>query len=144
MEQKFLKRGFNFTEELLAEWARFHAPSKDYSPSAAAAFLLYMVIEPSLREALRKLALKKDISKARIEARKLLRETIINAYWTGFIGLQSDEDKKILLERFVQSEENKKIIDIPVIKKSIRKKLDWQGIAKEDSSHRSVRQQITM
>ena len=99
MKRKFIKRGFNFTKELLDEWEKFHAPSKDYSPSAAAAFLAYMILEPALREGLRKLALEKDMAKARIEARKLLRETLIQAYWTNFVGVCSPEDKQILLER---------------------------------------------
>ena len=98
MGNNFIKRGFNFSPELLAEWEQFHAPSKDYSPSAAAAFLLYMIVEPPLREHLRKLACEKNMKKARMKARKLLRETIINAYWTGFVGTFSPEDKALLLE----------------------------------------------
>ncbi|MFA5553482.1 MAG: hypothetical protein WDA68_02850 [Phycisphaerae bacterium] len=99
MKRKFIKRSFNFTKELLDEWEKFHAPSKDYSPSAAAAFLAYMILEPALREGLRKLALEKDMAKARIEARKLLRETLISAYWSNFVGTFSEEDRRILLER---------------------------------------------
>ena len=72
MNKKFIKRSYNFTPELLEQWAQFHAPRKDYSPSAAAAFLLYMVIEPAQREALRKLACEADIKKAMQEAKKLL------------------------------------------------------------------------
>jgi hypothetical protein len=104
MTEDFLKRGYNFSRELLEEWEKFHAPSKDYSPSAAAAFLVYMVLEPALREQLRKLAFQKDIKKARIEARKALRETMINAYMTGFVGIFSEEDRRILMERFLQTE----------------------------------------
>ena len=102
MDENFLKRSYNFSENLLEEWEKFHAPSKDYSPSAAAAFLLYMVVEPALREALRKLACQKDIKKAKIEARKLLRQTIVDAYLTGFVGIHSEEDRKILLEHVLQ------------------------------------------
>jgi hypothetical protein len=105
MRKDFIKRGFNFSPELLDEWEKFHAPSKDYSPSAAAAFLLYMVAEPALREELRKLAFSPNIKKARLQARKLLRETIMDAYWTGFVGMYSEEDKKILLERFLTDKE---------------------------------------
>lgn len=101
MKRKFIKRGFNFTKELLDEWEKFHAPSKDYSPSAAAAFLAYMILEPALREGLRKLALEKDMAKARTEARKLLRETLISAYWSNFVGTFSEEDRRILLERAI-------------------------------------------
>lgn len=104
MEKKFIKRGYNFSVQLLDEWEKFHAPSKDYSPSAAAAFLLYMVAEPALRESLRKLACQKDIKKARIEARKLLRKTIVDAFLTGFVGVFSEEDKAILLEGAIRTE----------------------------------------
>lgn len=98
MLEKFVKRSYNFSPELLDEWEKFHAPSKDYSPSAAAAFLLYMVAEPSLREALRKLACSPNIKKARLEARKLLRQTIVDAYLTNFVGMHSEEDRQLLLE----------------------------------------------
>jgi len=76
MAAKNIKRGFNFSPELLAAWEEFHAPSKDYSPSAAGAFLLWMVVEPRLREQLRKLAFTPNIKKARIEARKALRSEL--------------------------------------------------------------------
>jgi len=105
MEKIFIKRGYNFTPELLEEWEKFHAPSKDYSPSAAAAFLLYMIVEPSLREKLRKLAFQKNIKKARIQARKDLREIMISAYLSGFVGRFSPEDQALLLEQAIQSEQ---------------------------------------
>lgn len=104
MNKEIIKRGYNFTPELLKEWETFHSPSKDYSPSAAAAFLLYMVVEPALREKLRKLACQKNIKKARLEARKLLRETIVNAFLTGFVGIFSQEDRAILLESAIRVE----------------------------------------
>ena len=104
MAENFIKRGYNFGENLLKAWEEFHKPSKDYSPSAAAAFLLYMVVEPALREKLRKLACEKDIKKAKIEARKDLRQTIIDAYWAGFVGDLSPEDRAILLEDAIRSE----------------------------------------
>lgn len=104
MDKNFIKRGFNFSPELLEEWEKFHAPSKDYSPSAAAAFLLYMVVEPALRESLRKLACQKNIKKARIQARKFLRQTIIDAYLAGFVGTLSEEDRAILLEGAIRTE----------------------------------------
>jgi hypothetical protein len=104
MIENFIKRSYYFSPELLKEWEIFHLPSKDYSPSAAAAFLVYITLEPALREQLRKLAFQKDIKKARIEARKALRETMINAYMTGFVGIFSEEDRRILMERFLQTE----------------------------------------
>jgi len=106
MNKNFIKRGYNFSPELLEEWEKFHSPSKDFSPSAAAAFLLYMIAEPALREELRKLACKKNIKKAKIEARKLLRKTIVDAYLTGFVGTFSEEDRMILLERAQQLEKD--------------------------------------
>jgi len=109
MKKNLLKRGYNFTPELLNAWEEFHSPSKDYTPSAAGAFLLYMVVEPALRESLRKLAFQKDIKRAKIEARRELRQTIIDAYLAGFLGGLSDEDKAILFEDAIQSE--KKLSD---------------------------------
>lgn len=99
METEFIKRGYYFTPELLKEWEIFHLPSKDYSPSAAASFLAYMVLEPEAREALRKLACQKDIKKAKVEARKIIRQNIVSAYIAGFV--KTEEDKKILMENFL-------------------------------------------
>ena len=98
MDENNIKRGFNFSPELLKEWETLHSPSKDYSPSAAGAFLLYMIVEPAVREAVRKLAYQKDIKKAKIQARKILRQAIVDAYLTGFVGTFSEEDRAILLE----------------------------------------------
>lgn len=102
MDKKIIKRSYNFSSELVEAWEKFHSPSKEFSPSAAAAFLLYMVTEPAIREALRKFAYWDDIEKAKLEARKTLRETIVNSYLSGFIGIHSDEDKKILLENYLK------------------------------------------
>jgi len=105
MNDKNVKRSYNLPRKLLIEWEEFHKPStKDYSPSAAAAFLLYMVVEPNLRETLRKLAQNQDIKKARIEARKQLRKTIIDAFLTGFVGDFSEEDRALLLEVAIRTE----------------------------------------
>ena len=65
MNEKLIKKGVYITPELSKEWEKFHAPSKDYSPSAAAGMLLYMAADqPGLRELARKLACRKDIKKA--------------------------------------------------------------------------------
>jgi len=97
MNENNLPRTYNFPPELLAEWKRFHGSStKDYSVSASAAFLLYMVVEPSVREELRRLAISEDMKKARIEARKVLRKAIVDAYIAGFVF--SEEDRAILLQ----------------------------------------------
>ena len=99
-EKEFVKRGYYFTPELLNEWEIFHLPSKDFSPSAAAAFLAYMVLEPQIRDTLRKLAFQKDVKKTRLEARKIIREVLADAYRSGYIGIHSPEDKQILIEGF--------------------------------------------
>jgi len=107
MNKKLIKRGYNFSQELLDEWEKFHEPSgKDYSPSAAAAFLLYMVIEPAAREQLRKLACKSDIKKACLDARKLLRETIVDAYLTDWLDTFSEDDKALALNSVKQLAES--------------------------------------
>ena len=98
MSEKFIKRGYNFSEELLDAWEKFHAPSKDYSPSAAAAFLEYMILEPAVREQLRKLACQENIESAKTEARKIIREAIVDSFLSGFVGIHSEEDRKILLD----------------------------------------------
>lgn len=74
--------------------------------SVAAAMLLYMIVEPAVRESLRKLACKKDIKKARLEARKFLREAIANAYMTGYLGTFSEEDRTLAMESMRQLAES--------------------------------------
>lgn len=121
MKEKFIKRGYNFPIELIAEWEKFHSPYKDFSPSASAAFLLYMVIEPALREELKRLSVQENIHEAKIEARKLIRETIINAYWSGFV--KTPEDKILLMERFFGKTEGQKIskkIEPKTLKNALR------------------------
>jgi len=61
MEEKFIKRGYNFGENLLKVWENFHRPSKDYSPSAAGAFLVWMTLPPEIREQARQAACCQDI-----------------------------------------------------------------------------------
>lgn len=83
--------------QLLSEWQAFHAPVTDYAPSIAGALLLYMIVEPQIREEMRKLAYSKNLKNARIEARKILRKVMTDGYITGWIGDHSEEDRAILL-----------------------------------------------
>jgi len=67
------KRGYNFPIKLIELWEHFHRPSKDYSPSAAAAFVLYMACNAQIREKLRKLAFE-DVDKAILLAKSIVKE----------------------------------------------------------------------
>lgn len=52
---KMVKRGYNFPTAIIKAWEELHVPSKDFSPSAAAAFMIYLELSPEARERLRKL-----------------------------------------------------------------------------------------
>lgn len=77
MDENFLKRGYNFSQELLDAWEEFHKPSKDYSPSAAGAFLVWMALEPELREQARRMASEPNIKKSIREFRQLLTQSVV-------------------------------------------------------------------
>lgn len=79
MGKKFLKRSYFFTPQLLKAWAEFHAPSKDYSPSAAGAFLVWMALEPDIREKARQAALMSDTKKAIEKVKKMLSDSLVDA-----------------------------------------------------------------
>ncbi len=80
MNEKNVKKSFYITPQLAKEWEDFHKPSKDFSPSAAAGMLLYMIADqPNLREQLRKLATKPDLRKAMKKARQILVDAVLNA-----------------------------------------------------------------
>jgi len=105
MSEKILKRSYNFPENLVKEWERFHFPSKDFSPSASAAFLLYMVIDPAIREKLRKLAYDPDIKKAQEETIQILKKAITDSYLTGYLNSLTVEKRTNLLEDAKKSEQ---------------------------------------
>jgi len=67
MKEKNIKRGYNYPEELLEEWEKFHFPSKDYSPSAAGAMFVFMLLPSDVREKARKLAQRRDLDAAKKE-----------------------------------------------------------------------------
>jgi hypothetical protein len=80
MTNENIKKSFYVTPELAKEWEKFHEPSKDFSPSAAAGMLLYLTADqPGLREAMRKLATYKDIKKAIIEAKSVMVRSVLEA-----------------------------------------------------------------
>lgn len=64
MNEKNIKRGYNFPKKLVAAWEEFHRPSKDYSPSAAGAFLVWMALPADIREKARQATLEPNIKKA--------------------------------------------------------------------------------
>ncbi|HAL45484.1 MAG: hypothetical protein A2Y12_08740 [Planctomycetes bacterium GWF2_42_9] len=112
MAKKILKRSYNFPAELLDSWKKFHGSStKDYSASAAAAFLLYMIVEGNIRDEARRLAFEKNIDRAKLDVRVVLRETLADAYRSGYIGIHSAEDKMILIRNNTRIETIAKIED---------------------------------
>lgn len=74
-----IKRGYNFTEELLAEWEEFHKPSKDFSPSAAGAFLVWMALPAALREKVRRLVSEPNVKKNLKTIERLLTEELVDS-----------------------------------------------------------------
>jgi len=80
MQEKNCKKSFYITPELAKEWEEFHKPSKDYSPSAAAGMLFYLIADhPNLRESFRKLAADSNIKSAKKKAKEILVDSILNA-----------------------------------------------------------------
>jgi len=70
-----LKRGYYLPEDLLKVWEQFHAPSKDYSPSAAGAFWVWMTLTAEKGEKIRKAPYSMDIKSAIRLTRKVLNST---------------------------------------------------------------------
>ncbi len=59
MERKDLKkRSYNLSKALVKYFANWCKPGRDYSPKVAAGMLLYMAMDPKVREAAEKLAYK--------------------------------------------------------------------------------------
>lgn len=79
MDEKFLKRGYYFPLELLDAWEKFHAPSKDYSPSAAGAFVVWMALGPIERDKIRKATYSGNIVKAIASVREILAQSFVDA-----------------------------------------------------------------
>jgi hypothetical protein len=76
MDKKLIKRGYNFSQEMIKEWENFHKPSKDFSPSAAGAFLVWMILPPDIREMARKAAYEPNIKKSLSFIKKELAESL--------------------------------------------------------------------
>jgi hypothetical protein len=74
-EKNIIKRGFYFPEPLLKAWEEFHFPSKNYSPSASAAFFIYMLLPSDIREKARKAAYQDDIENAQRDFLKQIRQS---------------------------------------------------------------------
>ena len=97
MDKNLLKRGYYFPEKLLEQWEKFHAPSKDYSPSAAGAFLIWMALDSTLREKARQKALLPDLKKAIKQIQKALVDNITNAEIQKFLASLSPKQRQQIL-----------------------------------------------
>lgn len=97
MEEKFIKRGYYFPEKLLDEWKNFHAPGKDYSPSAAGAFLVWMGLDSTIREEAKKKTLLPNLKKAVSEVQELLVDKITNAEIQTFLASLSPKQRQQIL-----------------------------------------------
>ena len=95
-----IQKNYTLPIALSVEWDKFQGEgSKESSRNAAAALLIYMILEASTKEVARKYAYENDIENAKIEVRKALRSAIVDAYWSGFIGELSDVDRLILMQQ---------------------------------------------
>ena len=97
MEEKFIKRGYYFPPPLLDAWEVFHAPSKDYSPSASGAFLVWMSLGPIARETIRRLAQTPDVGKAVKEVREILSQSLVDTEILAALGSLTPSKKTKLL-----------------------------------------------
>lgn len=105
MAQKFVKRGYNFSPALLDAWEKLHRPSKDFSPSAAGAFLVWMALPPDIREEARYAACQSDISKAITKIKSLLVDKLTDAEIQKFLAELSDDQKKLVFLAAKHTEE---------------------------------------
>ena len=92
-----LKRGYLIPPALLDKWEKFHEPSKDFSPSAAGAFLVWMTLDPDVREYARKAACFADIEKAVKEIKAVLSQSLVNTEVQRFLESLSAEQKAQVL-----------------------------------------------
>ncbi|RKY06894.1 MAG: hypothetical protein DRP56_06640 [Planctomycetota bacterium] len=98
MEQKIIKRGYNFTEELLSEWEKFHFPSKDYSPSAGGAFLIWMALPPDIREKAKHAAHNPNMKKSIAKMREVLTISLSSELVRVLLAqLPEDQQKSLIL-----------------------------------------------
>jgi len=112
MNEKNIKKSFYVTPELADAWEEFHKPSKDYSPSAAAGMLFYLMADfPGIRESFRKLATEKDIKKSAQKARQLLIEAVVQSEITRYgkeLGIPQSEFLAALMRAKEQIDDKKK------------------------------------
>ena len=94
MVEKMIKRSYNFPEKLISEWEDFHRPSKDFSPSAAGAILVWMALPPEIREKARQLAHEPSMKKSLTIVNKSLMDSFsdqtVHRYLTGLTQEQYD------------------------------------------------------
>lgn len=92
-----LKRGYYFPKDLLKAWEKFHASSKNYSPSAAGAFVAWMALGAAEREHIRKAVYSREIDTAVKEAKDLIGRAIIEAEIRTALKTMSKSERSKLL-----------------------------------------------
>ena len=97
MPDNRVKRGYLIPPELVGRWEHFHEPGKDFSPSVAGAFLVWMALEPNVREQARKAAASNNIEKAVKEIRAVLSQSFVDAEVRRFLESLSAEQKSQVL-----------------------------------------------
>ena len=105
MDENFIKRGYYFPSKLLDEWEKFHAPSKDYSPSAAGAFLIWMALDSAIREQARKGVLIPNLKKAIKDIQVALAENITNSEIQQFLDSLTPHQRRQILADAAKAKE---------------------------------------
>lgn len=99
-KKKLWKRGYYFPPELLEAWERFHLSSKDYSPSAAGAFVVWMTLESSVRESIKKTLFSQRFENALDKIREIVKESVIEAGFERILDKLPATEKKQLLNKW--------------------------------------------
>ena len=106
MEKKKIRRSYILPVELAADWEKSHLSKKDYSPSAAGAFLVWMGLAPELRDAARRLAQQENLGDAITHITFLIRQWIIRDEIEMYQDQMTEEERAQVLAD-IQATKNK-------------------------------------
>jgi len=104
MTSEFKKCGYYLPPNLIEVWQKFHAPSKNYSPAVAAAMLMYLAANPTLRARFRDLVFETPAETMITTAQKVFRDLTLSAWLTAYIDGLPESQKIHILEDAIRSE----------------------------------------
>ena len=97
MVGKYPKKSYYLPKTLTDYLAKWSSPGRDYSASVSGALLVWMALDPDVREYAAKLSAQKNVQASIVSIKSLLQQRMVHSQIQGYLDTLTEEEKAQIL-----------------------------------------------